>query len=821
MNFNLKKTAPHLVVVLLLMAISLAYFSPVLQGKKIYQSDIVQYIGMAKEQNNFRKQTDEEPYWTNSAFGGMPTYQLGANYPHNYVKKLDRTLRFLPRPADYLFLYFISFYILLLVLKTDWRFAFLGALAFGLSTYFIIILGVGHNAKAHAIGYFPLVLSGIFLVFQRKYIWGFLLTAIAMALEISANHFQMTYYLMFLVLIIGVVYLIDAYKKKTLPHFFKSVGLLSVAVLLSLIINAGNLLATQEYARWSTRSQSELTINPDGTPKAANTGLSKEYITEYSYGISESLNLLVPRLFGGSNGESLGESSKTYKFLVNQGVPRNQAKDFTESLPTYWGDQPIVAAPAYVGAVVIFLFVLALFLVKGRLKWWLVGGTLLSLFLSWGKNFGFLTDMMIDYFPLYNKFRAVSSAQVILELCIPALAILGLFKLFYGDEGQQQKLKALKFTGIIVGSVLVLLFLLKGMFGFEGLNDVYYRQQFTQMGLPQLFDIIILDRKAMYTNDLLRSFVFVLLSAGTIWLFLKGKLKQNYSIIAFAALILVDLVGVNRRYVNNEDFVSSRVLDKPFQATAADTEILKDASHFRVFEPALGLSGARTSYFHQAIGGYHAAKPKRFQEVYDFHIANNNVEVLSMLNVKYILQRGEDGAPVALSNPYTNGNAWFVNEVAFKNTPDEEIKGLDSLETKRKAIINKNDLDEGFQLATTFQKDSLASISLTNYKPNHLTYTTSNTFEGLAIFSEMYYPHGWKVTIDGEDATHFRANYVLRALQIPAGNHTVEFTFQPEVVQKGSAISLAGSLVLGLLVLGGLFYEFRKQKTPVKAQEDS
>ncbi|MEM9686388.1 MAG: YfhO family protein, partial [Bacteroidota bacterium] len=812
---------PHGVVVLLLITVARAYFYPVLQGKRIYQSDIVQYIGMAKEQKDFRKHTGEEPYWTNSAFGGMPTYQLGAYYPHNYVKKLDRLIRFLPRPADYLFLYFISFYVLLLVLKVEYRYAFLGALAFGLSTYLVIILGVGHNAKAHAIGYFPLVLAGIFLVFQRKYLWGFLLTAIAMALEINANHFQMTYYLMFLVLVVGLVYGIDTYRKKALPHFFRSVGLLSIAVLLSLMVNATNLLATQEYARWSTRSQSELTLNPDGSPKEVTTGLSKEYITEYSYGISESLNLFVPRLFGGSNGEALGETSKTYAFLVNQGVPANQAKSFSESLPTYWGKQPIVEAPAYVGAVVLFLFVLALFVVKGPLKWWLIGGTLLSLVLSWGKHFNGLTDIMIDYFPLYDKFRAVSSAQVILELCVPLLAILGLVQLCTNTEQKQHHIKALKWTTIIALGGVVLLFLTKGMFSFEGLNDAYYRQQFTQMGLPQLFDIIVLDRKAMYNQDLFRSFIFVLLSSGTLWLFLKGKLKQNAVIIAFAALLLTDLGGIGRRYVNAADFVSSRTAEKPFQANAADTEILKDTAHFRVFEPALGLSGARTSYFHQAIGGYHAAKPRRFQELYEFHIANNTVEVLNMLNIKYILQQGEDGRPVALTNPFANGNAWFIDKIELVNSADEELKALDSLNTKHEAIVDKNQL-AAVPSVTVFQRDSTASIQLSRYQPNRLTYKTSNAFDGLALFSEMYYPQGWKVTIDGNEAIHFRANYVLRALEIPAGEHTVEFRFQPEVIQKGSRITLVGSIMLGLVVLGGLFYTFKRQKTlPEATAEDT
>ncbi|UOB17376.1 YfhO family protein [Abyssalbus ytuae] len=805
MTINLKKLLPHVIIVLLFITASLIYFYPVLQGKTIYQSDIVQYTGMAKEQNDFRKKEKEEPYWTNRAFGGMPTYQLGANYPNNFVKKIDKLIRFLPRPADYLFLYLLSFYILLLVLKVDYKLAFLGSLAFGFSTYLIIILGVGHNAKAHAIGYFPLVLAGILLTFQKKYVWGFLLTTLAMALEIGANHFQMTYYLMLLVLVLGIVYLVDAYKKKELPHFFKTTGILVIAVFLGIIVNASNLLATQEYVKWSTRSKSELTFNPDGSPKEPSTGLDREYITQYSYGIGESLNLFVPRLFGGGNSENLGEDSNIYKFLRNQGVPVSQAKDFSENVPTYWGNQPIVAAPAYIGAVIIFLFVLGLFLVKGRIKWWLLGGVILSLLLSWGKNLGFLTNFMIDYFPMYNKFRAVSSIQVILELCVPVLAVFSLMRLLNDFERKEEKLKALKYTTIITAGLCVLLFLFKGTFSFDGVNDEYYRQA---MG-PQLVEIIKMDRMSVYNQDLFRSLIYVLLSAGIIWFYLKGKLKERYLIIAFAALIIFDLVGVNKRYVNKEDFVQSRIMERPFTPNTADKEILKDNSYFRVFDPSEGLNGARTSYFHNSIGGYHAAKPKRLQELYEYQIAKNNMGVLNMLNIKYIIQQNEQGQ-YAANNPYANGNAWFVEKIIAVNSANEEMKALDSLNTTSEAVINTNSFNIDRQ---NFIKDSLASIKLTSYKPNLLKYKSSNHNEGLAVFSEMYYPHGWKATIDGKEAGILRVNYSLRGLQIPAGTHEIEFRFEPRVVQTGSLISLMGTIVFLLLLAGGIFYEFKYKKT--------
>ncbi|MBE9489485.1 MAG: hypothetical protein IMY67_04255, partial [Bacteroidetes bacterium] len=431
-----KEFLPHIGVLVLFVIISLAYFSPVLQGKKIFQSDIVQYTGMAKQQNDFRKTTGEETYWTNSAFGGMPTYQLGAKYPHNYIKKLDLALRFLPRPADYLFLYFIGMYILFLVLKIDYKLAFVGALAFGFSTYLIIILGVGHNAKAHAIAYMPLVLSGILLTFRKKYLYGFLLTTVGMALELVANHFQMTYYLLLLVIVIGIVYLIEAFKKKTLPDYFKAIAIMAGGVLLAIGMNATNILATKEYADTSTRGKSELTIHADGSPKEVTKGLDYDYITEYSYGKLESFNLFIPRFMGGGSAEPLPENPKTLDAVMQLGASPQEANQILNQVPMYWGEQPIVAAPAYVGAVVIFLAILGLFLIKGKLKWWLTAGFFLSLLLSWGKNFSLLTDLFIEYVPLYNKFRAVSSIQVLLEMIFPILAIVGLHHFFFKADNE-------------------------------------------------------------------------------------------------------------------------------------------------------------------------------------------------------------------------------------------------------------------------------------------------------------------------------------------------------------------------------------------------
>ena len=804
------KFLPHLIVLFLFVIIALAYFSPVLQGKKIFQSDIVQYTGMAKQQNDFRKSTGKETYWTNAAFGGMPTYQLGAKYPHNYIKKLDLTLRFLPRPADYLFLYFIGMYILFLVLKLDYKLAFVGALAFGFSTYLIIILGVGHNAKAHAIGYMPLVLSGILLALNGSYLKGFILTTIAMALELVANHFQMTYYLLLVVLVIGFVYLIDSYKKKTMPNFFKGLGVLVLAVVFAIGLNATNILATKEYADTSTRGKSELTINPDGSTKEANKGLDYDYITAYSYGKLESFNLFIPRFMGGGSSEPLPDNPKSMDAIMQLGASPQEANQILNQVPMYWGDQPIVAAPAYVGAIIIFLAILALFLIKGKLKWWLVTGIMLSLLLSWGKNFSILTDFFIEYIPLYNKFRAVSSIQVLLELLVPIAAILGLQQfLFNTSLALEKKKKSLIYASGITAGIAVVFILFKAtLFDFSSPYDSYFIKD---LG-PDFVDAMQEDRMTLFTNDSLRSLVLVVLSAGILWFFLKAKLKQGTAIALFALLILIDLVGVDRRYVNNDDFVIASVMTHPFQENFADKEILKDTDYFRVYDiTSSPFNSGKASFYHNALGGYHAAKPGRIQDIDNFYLSKGAIGILNMMNVRYIITKGKSGKEVPQRNPYANGPAWFVENVMIAENANEELLLLDSLNTKNTAIIHR-EFSEKLPLEN-IQGDSTATIKLKSHAPNYLVYESSTVSPQLALFSEAYYSNGWNAYIDGQPVTHFRANYLLRAMKIPEGNHTIEYKFEPEVVSTGSKISLTTSALFLLVLLGAIFYNYRKKET--------
>ncbi len=805
---SIQKFYPHFLAIIGFITISLLYFYPVIQGKKISQSDIVQYTGMAKEQNDFRAEYNAEPYWTNSAFGGMPTYQLGANYPNDFIGKLDDTLRFLPRPADYLFLYFLGFYALLLVFKVNPLKAFFGALAFGFSTYLIIILGVGHNAKAHAIAYMPLVVAGFILVFRKRYIHGGILTMLAVALEINANHFQMTYYLLLFLMVFSIYFLYRLYEEKDLKSLPKIFITFAVAVILAVGANATNLLATKEYADFSTRGKSDLTINPDGTKKTENSALSKSYITEYSYGIGESFNLIAPRLFGGSNAENVGNDSKLYEFVVNQGASPSEAEDFVKNVPTYWGDQPIVAAPAYIGAIVFFLAVLALFHDKRKIKYAFAFGALFSLLLSWGKNFPALTDFFIDYVPMYDKFRAVSSIQVILELCVPVLAVMGLQSFFKKEENRT---KSLLYTGATSLGIILILFFAKGFFNYTSPNDQYYIEAYGKEMGTLFVEALKADRASLYMADLLRSGFFILVGFGVLWFANKGKLSAKNAVLIIGVFMIGDLFFVDKNYVNAKDFVSAREVNEPFQASEADMQILQDTTHYRVFEVAGNMSSARASYFHKSLGGYHAAKPRRIQELFDYQIAKNNKQVLDMLNVKYIIQSNDKGEQFPTINPDANGNAWFISKIQYVNSADEEMKALDKLDTKEVAVRLKDKNQKSFELSLPFKKDSLATIKLDLYKPNHLKYTSNNSNEGFAVFSEIYYPKGWKATIDGKEAPIYRVNYTLRGLEIPKGKHTIEFKFEPEVVKTGSTIALFSSIGMILLIVGGVYFENRKK----------
>ena len=774
----------HITVIIFFIVTAVLFFSPVLKGKKILQNDIVQYSGMSKELKDYRLNYEKETYWVNNAFSGMPTYQLGAKYPHNYIKKLDLLIRFLPRPADYLFLYFIGFYFLMLSLKIEYRLAVLGALSFGFSTYLIIIIGAGHNAKAHAISYMPFVLGSIIYVVRKKYIIGFILTAIFLALQLTANHFQMTYYLMFIVIVMAIWFVIKCLKDNDRVHLIKTIVVLFTSLVFSLLMNSSNILTTMEYSKESTRgNSSSLTINSDGSPKENfSKGLDREYITQWSYGVFESLNLFIPKIVGGGSSEKLDSNSSFYQLLRKSGYSPLESNQIVKNSPTYWGNQPFVEAPAYVGIAVFFLFIFSVFLYRGNHRSWLLASIILSLLLSFGKNFSFLTDLFINYFPVYDKFRAVSSIQVILELCIPVMAILGLSSLFSDKIMTKSKIRALNFTGMIFLLILIVLYLIKGFLPFSGISDQFIDET--------IVEALIEDRKEIYVSQLLKSFIFISIIYSLIFLFIKEKLKKNYFIVSLAIIISTDLILFSKNYVNDENFVDAVKVENPYNLDEVYKSIIDDKSDYRVLD--LTENSTKPNYFFNSINGYHAAKLGRYNDVMDFYLNKNHLNTLSMLNTKYIIFN-EEGEKQIFKNEFSSGSAWFVKENINIFDDDQEIKSLDTLNYKEISV------SQSFE--SKKYHNNASSIVVAEKKSDYIRYDVSSDDTGLIIFSEIFYPKGWKAYINDEEVTIERFNYILRGLEVPKGKHSLEFVFDPTIVKLSSNISLFSTLGFMLLIL--------------------
>ena len=776
--------AKHITVIIFFIITAVLFFSPVLKGKKILQNDIVQYSGMSKELKDYRSNYEKETYWVNNAFSGMPTYQLGAKYPHNYIKKLDLLIRFLPRPADYLFLYFIGFYFLMLSLKIEYRLAVLGALSFGFSTYLIIIIGAGHNAKAHAISYMPFVLGSIIYVVRKKYIIGFILTAIFLGLQLTANHFQMTYYLMFIVIVMAIWFVVKCIKENDRVHLIKTIVVLFTSLVFSLLMNSSNILTTMEYSKESTRgNSSSLTINSDGSPKENfSKGLDREYITQWSYGVFESLNLFIPKIVGGGSSEKLDSNSSFYQILRKSGYSPLESNQIVKNSPTYWGNQPFVEAPAYVGIAVFFLFVFSVFLYRGNHRSWLLASIILSLLLSFGKNFSFLTDLFISYFPIYDKFRAVSSIQVILELCIPIMAILGLSSLFSDKIMTKSKIRALNFTGMVFLLILIVLYLIKGFLPFSGISDQYMDET--------IVEALIEDRKEIYVSQLLKSFIFISIIFSLIFLFIKEKLKKNYFIVSLAIIISTDLILFSKNYVNDENFVDAVNVENPYNLDEVYKSIIDDKSDYRVLD--LTENSTKPNYFFNSINGYHAAKLGRYNDVMDFYLNKNHLNTLSMLNTKYIIFN-QEGEKQIFKNEFSSGSAWFVKENINVFDDDQEIKSLDTLNYKEISV------SQSFESKKYYNNTS--SIVVAEKKSDYIRYDVSSDDTGLIIFSEIFYPKGWKAYINDEEVTIERFNYILRGLEVPKGKNRLEFVFDPTIVKLSSNISLFSTLGFMLLIL--------------------
>ncbi|MGC6470074.1 MAG: YfhO family protein [Flavobacteriales bacterium] len=788
-----KKLLPHLTAIVTFILISVIYFSPVLEGKKLEQQDIRQFIGMSEEIKQHRTDYEEEPLWTNSMFSGMPAYQISVKYKSNLVSYFSNLFRlYLPAPIGVVFLYLLGFYFLLVTLSIDYRLAIIGAIAFAFSSYFFIIIEAGHNTKAHAISYLAPVLASVLMVFRGKLILGSALTALFTALMVNANHFQITYYLVILLIIIGIVKLFKAVNEKSFNQFLKQVGVLLLAGVIGASTSTTRIATTMEYGEESIRGKSELTANQNNKTS----GLDKDYATAWSYGKSESFTLLIPNFHGGASGGSLSTDSETYKLFKDNGQT-SQGKQIIKSLPLYWGDQPFTSGPVYAGAVCCFLFVFGLFLINGYMRWWVLTSFLLMLALSWGKNFMPLTDFFLDYIPGYNKFRAVSTTLVIVELLIPLVGLVALNYVL--DNGKTQKtLNGLKYSlGITAGLSLIFALFPTMFFDFVSPSD--------PQDTNAVYEAIRLDRQSLFKSDAFRSLVFIVLAAGTLWFYLTQTLKKLHVIFIIGLLVLVDMWGVNKRYINNENFKASRKVSQPYSPSLADQQILNDKDpNFRVYNTTVSpFNDASTSYFHKSIGGYHGAKLRKYQELIENHISKGNMQVLNMLNTKYFIVNSQNG-PTAQLNRAALGNAWFVNDIIKVENADVEIAKLSEINTSTQAVI-----DERFQVPELATIDSTATIQMISYRANHLIYESSSQSNQFAVFSEIYYDKGWNAYLDGVLVPHVKANYVLRAMSVPAGNHTIEFKFEPSTFYTGERVSLASSVALLIFLIFALYREVK------------
>ena len=782
----IRKSLIHLYTAIGFAVLSMIFYSPLLDGKKLYQSDINQYEAMSREIQENRDNNSDEIYWIDNAFGGMPTFQLGAKFAYDILSPFHLLFRFIPRPAHTLFLYLLTMYILLMVLKIPWRIAILGSVAFAFSTYLLIILQVGHNTKALAIAYIPLVVAGLVLLRQNKLLPGFLVSLLGISLQIRANHYQMTYYMLILLGIYVIVYLIDSYRKKDLKEYLKYIGIFALAGILSLGLNAPNILSTYDYSKYSTRSQSELKLNPDGTEKELSTGLDYDYITQYSYGIFESINLIAPRVQGGASSEDIGRNSDLYKFLVDNNVPRKQADSFVSSVPTYWGDQPILEAPAYIGASVFFLFILSLFIVKGPFKWWLLLSFIISLTLSWGKNFPLLTNFFIDYFPFYNKFRAVSSIQIIIEFAVPFLSVIGLHK-FLGDFN----IKNINKTFVAFSVPLVLLFLFKGSLSFSGLYDDYYSSAYGS----EIFRMIVEERQNIFNKDVIRAIIIGILLFVTLRSY--KLIGRNFTFLIVFAIVFIDLFNVNKRYIDKELFIDKSY--NTYQMTELDNEILLDTTDYRVFNVAAGLSNASSSYYHNSINGYHAAKLRRFQEYYDYLSLHDNEKLFNSLNVKYLIAKDENNEDQLYQNPDALGNAWPVDSLITVDTADELLIKLKDTDISKVALSINNSVPSS--ISKVYNSGDLVKIEKTKISSSHISYEFESLSDQLIVFSEIYYPSGWEVYVDDVKSEYFDVNYILRGMVVPSGFHKIDFYFSPSIVKTGINIRIITIIITFSLIV--------------------
>ncbi len=849
---NIKKYLPYLAAIVIFATINIIQFGPVFSGKALLQGDIVRFKGMSKEATDFRNAEHSEALWTNSMFSGMPAYQISTLYPGNWLGSIDKAFHiFLPHPAGYIFLYFMGFFILLLCLEINPWLAIVGALAYGFSSYFYIILEAGHNSKANAIGYLAPLLGGIILLLRGKRWLGFAICALFMGLELNANHVQISYYGFMLFGIVFLTYFIYAVKQKTTKPFFIAVALFIGASIIGVLPNTGSLLATYEYGKYTTRGGTDLTIDASKNTNEGNrtSGLDKNYATQWSYGVGETFTFLIPNFKGGGS----ASISSVDKDALKNVDP--QMREQIAQGSAYFGDQPFTSGPVYIGAIVMLLASLGLLIIDHPLKWALFAATLLSVMLAWGKNFMGLTNVFMDFVPGYNKFRAVSMILVIAELTIPLLAVLALDKFikltanglpiaFPLFKKQIHLRTALIISVVVIGGFCLVSWLAPGVtnsFIADG-EEVQTVNQFKQNGatdtqlgqfMPDYFANIEKAREAIFKSDAVRSLIFILLAGAFLYLYMLKKLKLELFLIAMAIFMVADLWPIADRYFNKKNFVPKAQYDAPPEKSQTDEQILQDnALDYRVLNLSVSTwNDAATSYYHKSIGGYHGAKLKKYQELIDFHLdkeisefynglntaAQNDslmrihmskLGVLNMLNTKYIIVPTKEQT-VPIANPQANGNVWFIKNLKTVSTADSEIVGLYNLNTKREAVIQKK--NKGLITASASYNNT-GKINLKSYKPNDLVYESDAKEKSFAVFSEIYYPKGWNAYIDGVLTPHTCVNYVLRGMEIPAGKHNIEFKFEPAVYKIGNMIALIGSILLLLSVTAGVYRAIKKHE---------
>lgn len=815
MNNWFNKNGIHLAIGTIFLVICFVYFSPVLQGKAPAQSDVLQSKAMQKEIMDYKEKDGKGPLWTNQMFGGMPAYQIWVQYAYNGATYgIALITKALPNPVGTVMLLLLGSYFLFIVLKINPWLAAAGAIAFSFTTYNFVLIATGHSNKALAIGFFAPIIASLILTLRGKYWLGASLTALFLALEIRANHIQMTYYLFISILIFIGIEIYQAYKAKTLPALGKALSFLGAAVVIALMVNASLLWTTSEYAKETNRGKSNLT-NAQGKQE----GMSKDYAYNWSQGVGESFTFLIPDLYGGSSDKKLDDKSEVYKTLSGIGASPEQALGLAAQLPVYWGEKPGTSGGYYFGAIVCFLFVFGLFIVRSRLKWWVLATTVLFMLLSFGKNFPLISDLFFDYFPLYNKFRAVESILAVVGLMVPILAFLAIKEAQEGDIDQKTLIRKLTWSaGITGGFALIVAIVPTLFFGFKTAGNADFVQQLNGVlqnnELAQkVANALIKDRISIGRADAIRSFLFILVGFGIVWAFITKKMNMQLAFGLLALAVLIDMWQVDRRYLNNKNFESKNTLENYFQPREVDPIIMADKDpNFRVYDQSIStFSDASSSSFYKTIGGYHAAKLKRFDELIQNQFANSvNQDVLDMLNAKYFVTKDpQNGSYKMTRNATALGNAWIVKGVQFVKNSDEEMKAISSFDPKQEAIV-----DEQYQKlidTTRLGADPTAFIKMEKYHPDHIEYSYSAPRDVIAVFSEIYYDKGWNMYIDGKEKPYFRADYVLRAAQLEAGNHKVEFKFEPQSYYTGEKISLAGSILL-VCFLGFGFYTDNKKK---------